>query len=210
MTPRVSIILPTITGREDLLAVTREAYEQTVQGEAEIIVVRERPTIGEAWNAGAAEAEGEFLLLGADDLVPVGQAVAEGIEAARAGIYPSPWITRPDGSTEARGSLGGGMLLGAETPEGTPCNSSPVPLLSRESWRKAGPSIHAHYFADDYLGWAARAKAKLDVQLVGPYQFVHLEGTVGRPAVQARAMDDRDLYLRTVTGIADLPDPRNA
>lgn len=201
MTPLVSIILPTITGREDLLAVTRDAYEQTVEGEAEIIVVRERPTIGEAWNAGAEAAEGEFLLLGADDLVPDPGAVAAGIEAAKIEGYPSPWITNPDGSTVARGSLGGGMLLGAETPEGTPCNSSPIPFVERRKWGAIGPSIPAHYYADDYLGWSAR-RAGLDVRLVGAYHFQHLEGTVGRPAVQARAMADRDLFLRTVTGIA--------
>lgn len=212
MTPRVSIILPTIAGREDLLAVTREAYEQTVQGEAEIIVVRERPTIGEAWNAGAAEAEGEFLLLGADDLVPFPGAVEAAIDAASemgdsasGGIYPVPWITRPDGSTEARGSMGGGMLLGSEAPEGTVCNSSPIPFFARSAWKAAGPSIHAHYYADDYLGWRARVVG-LDVRLVGAYHFQHLEGTVGRPAVQARAVADRNLYLQTVTGIHDPPE----
>lgn len=202
MTPLVSIILPTIAGREDLLAVTRDAYSQTIDAEAEIIVVRERPTIGEAWNAGADQAEGEFLLLGADDLVPFPDAVAAGIDAAKDGIYPSPWITNPDGSTVVRGSLGGGMLLADTTPEGTICNSSPIPLLRHDHWAKAGPSIPAHYYADDYLGWAARAKAELEVRLVGAYRFAHLEGTVGRPAVQARAMADRDLYLATVSGIA--------
>lgn len=202
MTPLVSIILPTITGREDLLDVTRKAYEETVEGEAEILVVRERPTIGEAWNAGAESAEGEYLLLGADDLVPFPGAVEAGIEAAADGIYPSPWITNPDGSTVARGSLGGGMVLTAETPERTVCNSSPIPLLRSTAWQDVGPSIPAHYYADDYLGWAARAKADLDVRMIGAYRFQHLEGTIGRPAVQARAMADRDLYVRTVSGIA--------
>ena len=208
MTPRVSIILPTIAGREDLLAVTRDAYSQTIDDEAEIIVVRERSTIGEAWNAGAAEAEGEFLLLGADDLVPFPGAVAAAIEvaeemgdAAYGGIYPVPWITRPDGSTEARGSMGGGMLLGSETPEGTVCNSSPIPFFARSAWAAAGPSIHAHYYADDYLGWRARVVG-LDVRLIGAYHFQHLEGTVGRPAVQARAMDDRAAFLRAASGIS--------
>jgi len=205
MTPRVSIILPTIAGREDLLAVTRDAYSQTIDAEAEIVVVRERPTIGQAWNAGAAEAEGEYLLLGADDLVPFPGAVEAGIEAAADGVYPSPWITNPDGSTVARGSMGGGMLLGAETPERTICNSSPIPFFPRKAWGeeaivRLGPSLPIHYYADDYLAWRAR-RAGFRIEVVGGYHFQHLEGIVGRPAVQARAMADRDSYLRTVTGI---------
>lgn len=201
MTPRLSIILPTITGREDLLAVTREAYETTVEGEAEIIVVRERPTIGEAWNAGVAEAEGEFLLLGADDLVPFPGAVEAAIEAAGRNLYPVPWITRPDGSTEARGSMGGGMLLGDSTPEGTICNSSPIPFFSRAIADRLGPALPIHYYADDHLGWRART-CGLSIRLVSAYRFQHLEGTVGRPAVQARAMADRDAYLAAASGIS--------
>lgn len=206
MTPRLSIILPTITGREELLDATTAAYGETVGVEAEIVVVRERSTCGEAWNAGADEAEGDYVLLGADDLVPFPGAVEAAISAADDGIYPSPWITRPDGSTEARGSMGGGMLLGAETPEGTPCNSSPIPFFPRAAWTgekypRLGPSLPIHYFADDYLAWRAR-RSGFRIEVVGAYRFTHLEGTVGRTAVQVRAAEDRDRFLRAVTGIS--------
>lgn len=201
MTPRLSIILPTIAGREELLDLTTAAYDQTVADPAEIVVVSERPTIGEAWNAGMIEAEGEYVLLGADDLVPFPGAVEAAIEAAERGVYPAPWITRPDGSTEASGSMGGGMLLGAATPDGTICNSSPIPFFARSLWDAIGTSLPIHYYADDYLAWRARG-AGLEIEVVSDYRFTHLEGTVGRPAVQARAGTDRESYLQAVEGIA--------
>jgi len=195
----ISIVIPTITGREHLLEKTIEAIRENTDSDCEVIEAKDRPTCGQGWNAGIEMAEGEFVCLLADDLLPFPGWDEAAIQAVEDGVWPSPWIQRPDGSTEARGSMGAGQLLGESTPDETVCNSSPIPFFRRADWEKIGPCLPIHYYGDDFLAWRARS-AGLQIELRGSYRFTHLEGTLGRGEVQQRAMADRLIYLKTISG----------
>lgn len=183
---RISVVIPTIRGRNKLLQQTIAAYQRT--GDFELIVVRGRKTIGDAWNAGAEVAHGDFLHFSADDVEPQPGWAEAAMDAVERNIYPAPRITKLDWSLEACGSLGAGMLLG-EVADGTVCNNSAFPFMRMEDWRLIGPAPDIHYYADDYLSWRARQYAGLEIRVVRDYCLHHLEGSVGRATHQAAAFN---------------------
>lgn len=194
----VSVIVPTIHGRETLYEQTIKAYRDTTPDgyRLELISPRDYPTIGEAWNVGMGHASGQFVHLTADDVTPVGGWLTACMEAVAQGCYPAPRILRPDGSVEACGSLGAGMLLG-ECPDWTPCVTSPFPFFKRPEHPPVVPAVH--YYADDYLAHWARGQG-LRAVVRTPFTLAHHEGVVGRPRVVARAQADRQVFLNAVSG----------
>ena len=201
MTPLLSLIVPTIDGREYLLEQTIGRLAEVTKADfpdddVELIVVENHPTIGEAWNAGMEDAIGRYVWLGADDALMAPEALAYGADAAGARAWPSPRITNPDGTLHSCGTLGGGMLMD-ECETGTRCYASPFPLFLRSEWTNIGPCLPIHYYADDYLGWRATS-AGFPVMVIRGYEIQHLEGKVGRAAVTARAMADRRAFLEAI------------
>lgn len=195
---KVSAIIPTIQGREELLEQTVESLRDTANGyDVELLVVRNCPTVGQAWNKGIEEATGTHFWLGADDVTLLPGWLDAAAEAASEGGYPCPRILRPDGSVEACGTVGQSGTIEIEVEDGFPCNSSSFPFVSREDWERVGPSLPVHYFADDYLGFRARV-AGLDVRLVRAYSLIHHEGTVGRREKVAQHWDHRAIFLKTI------------
>jgi hypothetical protein len=194
----ISVVLPTIRGREDLFDRTVAAFELTTDEELQFVVVRDRPTCGDAWNEGATLASGEHLMLATDDMEPHDGWAEAAIHAAENGVYPAPWIKRLDGTTECCGTLGGGLLLTADARDGLPVCNSPIPFMLRNHWRQLGPTIPAHCYSDDYLGYRARL-AGLKVEVRREYLFTHLDGQVGHQPLVARAMADRQLYAEAVS-----------
>lgn len=194
---KVSVVIPTIPGREDLFEQTVAAYREAQSVELEIIAPKGFASIGEAWAAGAAKATGEFVHLSADDVIPSASAIGAGVRKVSAGVYPSPRVLNADGTLHSCGTMGGGMLL-PEAPTGTPCAASPFPFFRAQhapTLLKDFPPIH--YYADDLLGHRARCIG-LSVEACREYEFTHLEGTVGRSAVAARSMFDRQTFLEAV------------
>jgi glycosyltransferase involved in cell wall biosynthesis len=194
----ISVVIPTIRGREDLLEQTMHAFEQTATDTIEFVIPRGRPTCGEAWNAGAAKATGDYLLLAADDMAPHEGWAPAALAAADDGVYPAPWILRVDGSTECCGTLGSGLLLDENARDGLPVCNSPVPFLRRELWDQIGPAIPAHCYSDDYLAYRARL-AGLAVEVRRDYLFTHLDGQVGHQPLIQRAAADRAMYAEAVS-----------
>jgi hypothetical protein len=194
----ISVVVPTISGRESLLDETVEALEDTAPCELEIITPRGYRTCGEAWNAGAELATGEFLMLTADDMLPHAGWTQAALSAVDEGVYPAPWIVRRDGSTECCGTLGSGLLLTAEARDGLPVCNSPVPFMRLEDWQRVGPAIPAHCYSDDFLGYRARL-AGLSVEVRRAYKFTHLDGQVGHAPLVARAWKDRQLFAEAVS-----------
>lgn len=192
----ISVVIPTITGRENLLEQTVAGYRATA--DVEIIVVKNRKSCGEGWNAGASKASGDFLHFSADDLIPQAGWADAGIMAAEEGWWPSPRLLDPDGTIQSDGSMGGGMLL-PEHRHIVKCVSSPFPFMETRDWQDIGPCPPLHYYADDYLAAKAR-EIDLDVMAVPTYCFVHLGGTLGRDKVAARAADDQETFLSLIAG----------
>lgn len=201
MTPLLSLIVPTIPGREYLLEQTIDGLRKAVAADfpdedVQVIVPENYATIGEAWNAGMEDAEGEYAWLGADDAVVAPGALEAARAAAEQGFWPSPRITNPDGTLHSCGTLGQGALLG-ECATGTRCHASPFPFFAVKHWDAIGPCLPIHYYADDYLGWRAES-ALIEPVVVREYEIRHLEGKVGRYAMVRRAMDDKAAFLEAV------------
>lgn len=193
----IAVVIPTIPGREELYERTVAAYKATA--EVTIITVRNRPTIGQAWNDGAEVAlttDADYLHLSADDVEPQPGWSEACIGLADTGIYPSPRILNIDGTLHSCGTMGGGMLL-PECDSGMPCASSPFPFMRMGAWNEIGPCPPIHYYADDYLGWRARM-CGLDVQVSREFCLLHLEGMTGRAPLVKRAMQDRATFLGSV------------
>lgn len=194
----IAVVIPTIRGREALYERTVAAYRATA--DVSIITARDRPTIGQAWNNGAEAALGvpgvEYLHLSADDVEPQPGWAEAATRTADRGGYPSPRILNIDGSLHSCGTMGGGMLL-PECGDGTVCGSSPFPFMRLDEWAGVGPSIPAHYYADDFLAWSARQQG-LEPVVVRDFCLVHLEGTQGRSRMVQRSADDRQMFLDAV------------
>lgn len=186
----LSVVIPTIKGREQMCERTVASFRATVPADdLQLIVVKERRTIGQAWNDGMDAAEGEYAMLAADDVLMAPDWLPAACEAADAGYYPAPRIDLLDGSPLATGSMGGGWIL-TGCADWAPVVSSQFPFFRRYVWRELGPSLPIHYFADDYL--AARARALgMTVAYRQGYRMTHLEGTVGRDDMVRRSMTDR-------------------
>lgn len=194
----IAVVIPTIPGREALYERTVDAYRATAPG-VTIITVRNRPTIGQAWNEGAEAAEqagADYLHLSADDVIPVEYWTDACVASARSDVYPSPRIMNADGTLHSCGTMGGGMLM-PECDTGTPCASSPFPFMRMDDWRRIGPAPEIHYYADDYLGWSARLHG-LSVEVVRGFTLTHLEGTAGRAPMVARSAADRATFLAAI------------
>lgn len=192
----ISVIIPTIAGRESLLEETCEAFRETT-GSVEFVVVRNQPTCGEGWNVGMEQASGEYVLLGGDDIKPHAGWAETAIDAAGVGVYPSPLIFEPDGSILCAGTLGHGLYVDGK--DGMPVYNSPIPFFRREIWDLIGPVPPIHYFADDYLAYKARFVAGLSVEVRRGYWFTHMNGTVGRQENVQRGEFYRQTYARAVS-----------
>lgn len=186
----ISVVVPTIKGREAMCDATVAALRASSgEHEVQIIVVKERPTIGRAWNDGAAAADGEYLMLAADDIIPMPGWADAATEAVDGGYYPAPHLLKADGSVLATGSMGGGWLM-TGCADWAPVCSSQFPFMRRAWWPEIGPSLDIHYFADDYLAARARA-AGISVCFREGYRLTHMEGTTGRDEMVRRSMTDR-------------------
>lgn len=186
----VSVVIPTIGGREHLVEKTVAAFRATLPGpELEIVLVKDRMTIGRAWNDGAPACSGDYLMLAADDIIPHPGWDLAAIEAAKDDYWPAPRIDNHDGSLLATGSMGGGWIL-TGCADWAPVVSSQFPFMRRELWPEIGPSLEIHYFADDYLSARARSCGLIPVYREG-YRLLHLEGTHGRAEMVNRSMTDR-------------------
>lgn len=207
------VVIPTVSGREDLLERTKQGWRDSMRPgdpELRLVVVRDRVGIGRAWADGLRtalelEPRAGWVVLAADDTYPMPAVDQDDagwfrVTVARAlrGIYPSPHIVNADGSVHSTGTMGAGMLVpGSLLSDDLPAGTSPFPFLLREWAREllAAGIPDVHYYADDWVAWVVRRRFKVDPRTVRGYRLMHLEGSVARPAMQRRAMADRQAVL---------------
>lgn len=192
---RVGVVLPTVTGREELLRRTREGYEAATPKDVELMIVspRDADGVAEGWELGVAALDGcDFIHLSADDVLPGPSWAEAAILAAEDGVYPSPRILKVDGSLESCGTLGGGLWL-EEMEDGAPAGASGFPFFAADLWDAIRPLPRIHYFADDFVAYQARRQGLIP-KVVRDYCFTHLEGQVGRLRHEAKNLYDRQVY----------------
>jgi hypothetical protein len=188
----ISVIIPTIEGREEYLAQCIAAYEKHAEDayDLDLIVEHGHPSCGAGWQAGLDRVKGEFIHLSDDDIVPQPGWHSPAIEAVRLGFLPAPQVCDPNGYPQSHPQEG---VLGADW---TPVHMSALPFTSRAQMDKITPLFTAHYFSDDFISWRG-ARAGWPCVLRSGYAFVHWWAQHKRGAgmtQEQRMLHDRGLF----------------
>jgi hypothetical protein len=163
----ISIVIPTIPGREEHYERCARAYSERTTARYELITEYDHPTVGLAWQAGASRAKGDYVHLTCDDLEPL-----HGWDKAAMAVADHEAIPAPRVTDARTGALQCRPQWGQETPEGTDTGITIVPFLSREQWEAVQPLFTGHYFTDDFISDRARAQGWISVMCNG-YAFKH-------------------------------------
>lgn len=177
----ISVIVPTVTGREQWLENCLHAYDITTLG-FEVIIEKDHPTCGKAWNAGIARARGDYIHLTADDLQPWPGWWQAAKQVADQGFLPAPRIVKPDGRLESCGHLD------RERPDGESTGFTRIPFMTRAQLDRIGPMIELHYFTDIYVSERGRDLG-IDTRVCRNYLFTHhwaMEGRLDTLAEEAK------------------------
>ena len=160
----ISIVIPTIDGREDYFARCIESYEKNTQYEYEFIILRNRKCCGVGWNEGASLAKGKYIHLTCDDQEAVAGWDTTAVETVENGFMPSCIVHYPEQNyTHYR-------YPGKADWEQVPMST--IPFFSAEMWKKIGPTIPMQYYIDDFIGWMGEIHGIPTVMRHG-YQFNH-------------------------------------
>lgn len=197
--PVLSVIIPTIDGREGYLdravAAYREDARNTDRYELDLVIVRNEPTCGWGWQTGAGRIreDAEFLHFACDDLEPALGWAAAGMAALKYRIMPAPRVL--NGST---GEPEYFPRWGVEWEDGVAAGFSCIPMVTRELWNEhVGPMLTAHYWTDNWISHRA-GQAGYAPRVVRRYSFRHWWAQEGRGAgmdYDARLHHDRLLFL---------------
>jgi hypothetical protein len=195
----ISVIMPTVPGREEIYARCRDAYLEHGCGphRLEFITEHDHPAVGYGWQAGAEKATGDFLHFTNDDCEPHPGWWEPAVEAVQRGFIPAPQVYGPEGDPQAP------PQWGVVSPDWTPLppqNAAVIPFLSRAQWEKVQPLALIHYYADDWITYRARV-AGWPCMLRTGYSFIHHWAQVRRGAGMTqdeRMAHDRRLYEQAV------------
>jgi hypothetical protein len=191
----ISVVVPTIVGREEHYARCVAAYERTVPADdLQLITMRDFPTCGEAWNAGAAQATGDYIHFSADDLEPHDGWWQPAVEAVEAGYLPAPRIVNASGKLDYCG------VHGREMADWMLVRMSVIPFFTAAQWKVIGPVLPIHYFSDNYLSWQG-ALAGFPTVVRRGFEFTHHWAQSGRGAgmtYQQRMEHDAQLFNAAV------------
>jgi hypothetical protein len=166
----ISIIVPTIKGRETVYERCVKAYKKTTPVPFELITIRDESACGIAWGLGAEQAKGDYLHFTADDLLPHAGWAEAAIECADRGVLPAATVLNP---TE---------------PLICPCPLEPkyasvpnvlVPFMSREMWEMDRWAAPIHYGSDDWITYLA-VRRGIKIELSEDYMFSHSASPEGR------------------------------
>ena len=168
---RVGVVVPTISGREESLQRTLDAYRETLAGlDYVLAIVRDKPNWPTACNLGAdrlAPDAVDVVHFGADDLVPRPGWLQAALPVLAEGELPAPrvwdyfWNDGPAHSQQIDG------------PVGALCHFTRVPILTWPMLQTIGPWPEIAYFADCWLSDAARAFGGWQTRVTEGYDFVH-------------------------------------
>ena len=202
--PVVTVVIPTIDGRETDFQRCRLSYETCADGsyDLDLIVVRNEPTCGWGWQKGIEQmrADSEYLHLTCDDIEPQLGWAAAGIAAIKEHVLPAPRILH--GYTDYPEMF---PAWGNDWPENFSAGLSALPFMSRELFElHVAPMLTSHYFGDNWVTYRS-AQAGFPALTRRGYFFRHHWSDVKRGAgmeYNARLEHDRLLYVQAV-GMAE-------
>jgi hypothetical protein len=193
MKPLLSIVMPTIDGREEWLEKTCKAYYALTNTLFEILVEENHPGCGPAWQAGGERAQGDFIFMAADDLEPqhLGWEQAA-MDSCKMGRLPAPRIYHTDGRLQSCGESWE-ML----EPDGEETAFTRAPLMSREQWEIAQPMLPVMYGTDNWVSWKCWQKEIPTVVTYG-FDLIHHLAPEGRD--EGRMGADLEVLRRATEG----------
>jgi glycosyltransferase involved in cell wall biosynthesis len=147
--PLVTVVVPTIDGREHWLEKARASVDATVP-KYEWLEYRNLPTCGVGWNYGITAAKGDYILLFADDLEAHPGCLEAAISAVKSGVIPCARILNPDGSLQSCGTFA------EEADDGTPSVVARIPFLTRNMAEAMFPLMENHYMGDHWITWKGK------------------------------------------------------
>jgi hypothetical protein len=165
--PRISVIVPTVAGREDHLDRCVFSYNLHAAGqyELELVVENDRATCGLGWQLGVDRATGDYLHFTCDDIEPRPGWAVPAIEAIEAGFIPAPQVYGADGVPQSH------PVWGQLSPDWTPVYMTSLPFVSREQYEAVQPLLTTHYFSDDWVSF--RCEQRWPTRLRIGYAFTH-------------------------------------
>lgn len=173
---RLSIVMPTMAGRDVELARTVAAYEALTPVPIEWIMERGYDNCGAAWNAGVSKAKGEIVHMGADDIEPETDAwwpAAMGVIGQ--GGVPLGWVREDDAGVFGR--------------------DFPRVVICRREWWQDVPEVH--YYSDNAFGDLMAETGHQPIVAEG-FDFYHRRSMIGRDESAERVGRDREAYERAM------------
>lgn len=179
--PVVTVVIPTIDGREDHYRRCITAYNACATGsyELELLTVRNAPTCGWGWQRGAEKmspASG-YLHFTCDDIEPQPGWADAGIAALKNKVLPAPrTLNGYTGAPEYHPCWGG------EAADGEPVYMTSLPFMTRALWEQhVAPMFTGHYFTDDWVSFRSLS-AGYRIEVRRGFFFKHYWAQVGRGA----------------------------
>lgn len=163
----ISVIIPTVTGREEHYERCAQAYCERTKISFEVITEFDHPTVGLAWQAGAEKARGDYIALTCDDLEPQLGWDRAAMAVADSGAIPAPKVVNAHtGALESR------PVWGMEFADGIDCGISVIPFMARRQYEAIQPFFLGHYYTDDFISDRAR-RAGWPSLMCNTYAFKH-------------------------------------
>jgi hypothetical protein len=191
---KITVVIPTVSGRETDLARCLDAYLTRSTHDVELLTYLNFMTCAEGWNIGASVADGDYLHFSADDLEPHEGWDVAAIEAVEAGFLPAPRIVNPAGKLDYCG------VHGVEMEDWARVQMSVIPFMPLSLWQQIGPVPPIHYYSDNYVSHRAALAGWPTVVRRG-YEFTHHWAQPGRGAgmtYEQRMAHDREVFFAAV------------
>jgi len=175
--PEITVVLPTITGREKSLEKAARSYERTLAGvDHDIVIIQDAPTWPEACNAGYYKSDSPYILFGADDLDALPGWWKAGKKALEENMMelPAPRVYDnfgPEGKRQFSNWKDGD--------DGDLTHFTRVPLMSKHQWETIGPWPPLVYYADLWVSEKARTLG-IRTRMVYGFDFFHRWSQIGR------------------------------
>jgi hypothetical protein len=173
---KITVVVPTVSGREADLMRCLEAYRSRSIYDVELMTYLNLPTCADGWNLGAGQATGDYLHFSADDLEPHEGWDVAAVEACESHALPAPRIVNA-----ATGNLDSCGSSPIELPDWTHVTYSVIPFMPTNLWERIGPVPSIHYYSDNYVSWMAERAGWPTVVRRG-FAFTHHWAQPGRGA----------------------------
>ncbi|HSE47497.1 MAG TPA: glycosyltransferase family A protein [Gemmatimonadales bacterium] len=173
---RLSIVIPTISGREESLERAVESFKQTTRGcQHEIIIIKDEPTWPEACNAGFYQSKGEVVLFSADDLDALRNWWKRPLaHLAEYDELPAPRVYDNHGPDGQRW-----LMNEKDGKDGDLTHFTRIPIMTRSQWERIGPWPNLIYYADMWVSEKARTLG-IRTRMIYGFDFFHHWSQIGR------------------------------